>query len=80
MAKKATDTAVPVDTKKNAALESALAQIKKEFGKDAIMTMGDGAQQNIEAISSGSIGLDIALGIGGYPRGRIVEIYGPESS
>ncbi|MCL2331271.1 MAG: recombinase RecA [Proteobacteria bacterium] len=64
----------------NPALESALAQIKKEFGKDAIMTMGDGAQQNIEAISSGSIGLDIALGIGGYPRGRIVEIYGPESS
>ncbi|MDR1207604.1 MAG: recombinase RecA [Rickettsiales bacterium] len=64
----------------NPALESALAQIKKEFGKDAIMTMGDGATQNIDAVSSGSLGLDIALGIGGYPRGRIVEIYGPESS
>ncbi|MDR1696829.1 MAG: recombinase RecA [Rickettsiales bacterium] len=77
MAKKETESAAP---KTNAALESALAQIKKEFGKDAIMTMGDGAAQNIDAISTGSLGLDIALGIGGYPRGRIVEIYGPESS
>jgi len=67
-------------TGKNPALESALAQIQKQFGKEAIMKMGDGSQQNIEAISSGSLGLDIALGIGGYPRGRIVEIYGPESS
>jgi recombination protein RecA len=67
-------------TAKNPALESALAQIQKQFGKDAIMKMGDGSQQNIEAISTGSLGLDIALGIGGYPRGRIVEIYGPESS
>jgi recombination protein RecA len=76
MAKKeATNT-----TTKNPALESALAQIQKQFGKEAIMKMGDGTQQNIEAISSGSLGLDIALGIGGYPRGRIVEIYGPESS
>jgi len=65
---------------KNPALESALAQIQKQFGKEAIMKMGDGSQQNIEAVSSGSLGLDIALGIGGYPRGRIVEIYGPESS
>lgn len=71
------DTGAPV---KNPALESALAQIQKQFGKEAIMKMGDGSQQNIEAISSGSLGLDIALGIGGYPRGRIVEIYGPESS
>lgn len=70
----------PVASVKNPALESALAQIQKQFGKDAIMKMGDGSQQNIEAISSGSLGLDIALGIGGYPRGRIVEIYGPESS
>ena len=61
---------------KNPALESALAQIQKQFGKEAIMKMGDGSQQNIEAISSGSLGLDIALGIGGYPKGRIVEIYG----
>ena len=65
---------------KNPALESALAQIQKQFGKEAIMKMGDGSQQNIDSISSGSLGLDIALGIGGYPRGRIVEIYGPESS
>ncbi len=65
---------------KNPALESALAQIQKQFGKEAIMKMGDGSQQNIEAISSGSLGLDIALGVGGYPKGRIVEIYGPESS
>jgi len=79
MAKK-TETSVTSGSGKNAALESALAQIKKEFGKDAIMTMGDGATQNIQAISTGSLGLDIALGIGGYPRGRIVEIYGPESS
>ena len=79
MAKKdvAKDTAAGA---KNPALESALAQIQKQFGKEAIMKMGDGSQQNIEAISSGSLGLDIALGIGGYPKGRIVEIYGPESS
>ena len=70
----------PAAGAKNPALESALAQIQKQFGKEAIMKMGDGSQQNIEAISSGSLGLDIALGIGGYPRGRIVEIYGPESS
>jgi len=65
---------------KNPALESALAQIQKQFGKEAIMKMGDGSQQSIESISTGSLGLDIALGVGGYPRGRIVEIYGPESS
>ena len=78
MAKK--ETAAATTGAKNPALESALAQIQKQFGKEAIMKMGDGSQQNIEAISSGSLGLDIALGIGGYPRGRIVEIYGPESS
>ena len=79
MAKKeaSKDVATPA---KNPALESALAQIQKQFGKEAIMKMGDGSQQNIEAISSGSLGLDIALGVGGYPKGRIVEIYGPESS
>ncbi|MDR0967366.1 MAG: recombinase RecA [Rickettsiales bacterium] len=78
MAKKEVEKVAP--TAKNPALESALAQIQKQFGKDAIMKMGDGSQQNIEAISTGSLGLDIALGIGGYPKGRIVEIYGPESS
>ncbi|MCQ2562120.1 MAG: recombinase RecA [Alphaproteobacteria bacterium] len=65
---------------KNPALESALAQIQKQFGKEAIMKMGDDVQKSIEVISTGSLGLDIALGVGGYPRGRIVEIYGPESS
>ena len=63
------------------ALEVALAQIQKQFGKGAVMKLGDdGAQLNIDAISTGSMSLDIATGIGGVPRGRIVEIYGPESS
>ncbi len=70
--------------KKNAdkqkALDSALAQIERQFGKGSIMKLGDGARQEIEASSTGSLGLDIALGIGGLPMGRIVEIYGPESS
>lgn len=78
MAKKVEVAEVKVGS--NPALDAALAQIKKQFGKDAIMSMGDGAQQNIDAVSSGSLGLDIALGIGGYPKGRIVEIFGPESS
>ncbi|MDR3208522.1 MAG: recombinase RecA [Rickettsiales bacterium] len=65
---------------KNPALENALAQIQKQFGKEAIMQFGDDAARDIESISTGSLGLDIALGIGGYPKGRIVEIYGPESS
>ena len=62
------------------ALELALGQIEKQFGKGAIMRMGDEATQKIAAIPTGAIGLDVALGIGGYPRGRVVEIYGPESS
>ena len=62
------------------ALEQALKQIEKEFGKGSVMKLGDQADQKIEAISSGSISLDKALGIGGYPKGRIIEIYGPESS
>ena len=66
---------------KQKALESALAQIERQFGKGSIMKMGDeNAIQEIEASSTGSLGLDIALGIGGLPMGRIVEIYGPESS
>ncbi len=66
---------------KQKALESALAQIERQFGKGSIMKLGDeGAVQEIEATSTGSIGLDIALGIGGLPKGRVVEIYGPESS
>jgi len=62
------------------ALDSALKKIEKNFGKGSIMKMGDQANTEIKAVSSGSIALDVAMGIGGYPRGRIVEIYGPESS
>ncbi len=62
------------------ALKSALEQIAKQFGKDAIMSMGDKGDQTLDVVSTGSFSLDIALGVGGLPRGRIVEIYGPESS
>ena len=62
------------------ALEMALRQIEKQFGKGSIMKMGDQATRQVETISSGALALDIALGVGGYPRGRIIEIYGPESS
>ena len=62
------------------ALETAMSQIEKQFGKGAIMRLGENAAMNVEHIKTGSIALDRALGIGGVPRGRIVEIYGPESS
>ncbi len=62
------------------ALDVALAQIEKQFGKGSIMRMGENLHMNIEAISTGALALDLALGIGGLPRGRIVELYGPESS
>ena len=62
---------------KNKALETALTQIEKQFGKGAVMRLGENKHMNIEHISTGSLSLDIALGIGGLPRGRIVEIYGP---
>ena len=65
---------------KNKALETALSQIEKQFGKGAVMKLGQNTHMNVEHISTGSLSLDIALGIGGLPRGRIVEIYGPESS
>ena len=65
---------------KQKALESALAQIEKTYGKGSIMRLGENTAMNVEAISTGSVGLDVATGIGGLPRGRIVEIYGPESS
>ena len=69
------------DAEKSKALEAALSQIERAHGKGSIMKLGDGsAPVDIDAVSTGSIGLDIALGIGGVPRGRIVEIYGPESS
>ena len=67
-------------TERQKALETALAQIERQFGKGSVMKMSDRANQIIEVIPTGSIALDIALGIGGLPRGRIVEIYGPESS
>ena len=62
------------------ALETALQQLEKQFGKGAVMRLGENAAMNVEAISTGSLSLDVALGIGGVPRGRIIEIYGPESS
>lgn len=62
------------------ALQAAMSKIEKDFGKGSIMRMGDEQIENVEVIPSGSIGLDVALGVGGYPRGRIIEIYGPESS
>ena len=62
------------------ALEAALAQIDRAFGKGSVMKLGQRDAMEVEAISTGSLGLDIALGIGGLPRGRVVEIYGPESS
>ncbi len=69
-----------MDDNKRRALASALSQIEKQFGKGAVMRMGDRNDEGIETISTGSLGLDIALGVGGLPRGRVVEIYGPESS
>lgn len=67
-------------TDRKKALEAALAQIDKQFGKGSVMTLGQKAVMDVEVIPSGSLALDSALGVGGYPRGRIVEIYGPESS
>jgi recombination protein RecA len=69
-----------MDANKEKALEAALAQIERQFGKGTVMRMGDQERVAIPSISTGSLGLDIALGIGGLPKGRIVEIYGPESS
>lgn len=69
-----------MDANKEKALQAALAQIERQFGKGTVMRMGDREEVAIPAISTGSLGLDVALGIGGLPKGRIVEIYGPESS
>jgi recombination protein RecA len=69
-----------MDKDKDKALELAIAQIEKQFGKGSIMKLGENAKMNIESISTGSLPLDVATGIGGVPKGRIVEIYGPESS
>ena len=62
------------------ALQLTLDKLDKTYGKGSVMKMGDSVVEEVEAISSGSLGLDLALGVGGYPRGRVVEIYGPESS
>ena len=69
-----------IDPNKEKALTAALSQIERQFGKGAMMRLGDSPQERIPSISTGSLGLDVALGIGGLPKGRIVEIYGPESS
>ena len=62
------------------ALEAALSQIDRQFGKGSVMRLGDDGRAPVEVIPTGSIALDVALGIGGLPRGRIIEVYGPESS
>ena len=74
----------PADTStqegKLKALQAAMSKIEKDYGKGSIMKLGEEHIENIDVIPTGSIGLDVALGVGGYPRGRIIEIYGPESS
>ncbi|NCB05259.1 MAG: DNA recombination/repair protein RecA, partial [Clostridia bacterium] len=77
--KKAPEAAAPAEDKRRA-IETAMAQIERAYGKGSIMRLGENIGIAVEAISTGSITLDLALGIGGVPRGRIVEIYGPESS
>ena len=81
MAKKETEgEALTPQQEKLKALQAAMSKIEKDFGKGSIMRMGDENIQNVEVIPTGSIGLNAALGVGGYPKGRIIEIYGPESS
>ena len=80
MAKEKEGEALSPQQEKMKALQAALAKIEKDFGKGSIMRMGDEQVVNVDVIPTGSIGLDAALGVGGYPKGRIIEIYGPESS
>ena len=70
---------VKIDENKRKALESALSQIEKAYGKGSVMKLGDTLHLNVETVPSGSLGLDLALGVGGVPKGRVVEVYGPES-
>ena len=79
MAKEAKESNEPTgrSTEKQKALDTALAQIERQFGKGSVMKMSERSTAAIEVISTGSVTLDIALGIGGLPRGRVVEIYGP---
>ncbi|MBQ8067071.1 MAG: recombinase RecA [Solobacterium sp.] len=77
---KETKTAVSAEDRKDQLLQDALRAIEKEYGKGSIMRLGDRADVSVDAIPTGSLTLDAALGIGGYPKGRIIEIYGPESS
>ena len=79
MAKEESKQLSPEEAKLKA-LQAAMSKIEKDFGKGSIMKMGDEQIENVEVVSTGSIALDVALGVGGYPRGRIIEIYGPESS
>ena len=69
-----------MDENKSKALAAALSQIEKQFGKGSVMRMDSEAIKDVQVVSTGSLGLDLALGVGGLPRGRVVEIYGPESS
>ena len=71
---------VKIDENKRKALESALSQIEKAYGKGSVMKLGDNMHLNVETVPSGSLGLDLALGVGGVPKGRVIEVYGPESS
>ena len=84
MAKKETDELAfdsnTSSSEKLKALQAAMDKIEKSFGKGSIMKLGDDRIQEIEVIPTGSVGLNVALGVGGYPRGRVIEIYGPESS
>ena len=78
--KKVPAVVAPANSDKKKALETAIAKIEKDYGKGTIMRLGDDIPVNVESLSTGSLSLDLALGIGGVPRGRIVEIYGPEAS
>ena len=78
--KKKSTEAVSDRSERQKALEMAMAQIEKQYGKGSIMRLGENTKMNVDAVPTGSIALDAALGIGGLPRGRIIEIYGPEAS